>query len=172
MNYVMILVFVVLLLLLISGCLYFKGRAAREKRRDRKLRIEASIEKWPEVREFVCGLLDEYDCPEKIKYKIEVSLEELFVNIAHYAYPDRNGWVDIHAAVKNHAVTVVMRDGGIPYNPLSRKDPDITLSAEERRIGGLGVFLVKKYMDEVYYAYKNGCNQMTMKKAWQPPEGS
>ena len=61
-------------------------------------------------------------------------------------------------------VTIIFKDNGIPYNPLARKDPDITLPLEERRIGGLGIYIVKKYMDNIDYAYENGMNVVTIKK--------
>ena len=90
--------------------------------------------------------------------------EEIFVNIANYAYGKSTGFAEILAEVKNGEITIVFKDGGIRYNPLAKEDPDITLSAEDRAIGGLGIFLVKKNMDSVFYENKDGKNIFTITK--------
>ena len=102
-------------------------------------------------------------------YKIDVAAEEIFVNIAHYAYKEKlaagvSGQVWITCTYENELLTVIFRDKGVPFNPLARPDPDITLSAEDRSIGGLGIFLTKKYMDKVEYKYENDENVLTLKK--------
>ena len=91
-------------------------------------------------------------------------MEELFVNIAHYAYNPEIGEAIIGCNVDQAppSITIQFRDRGVPFNPLARKDADITLSAEERDIGGLGIFMVKDYMDEVTYAYEDGQNVLTL----------
>lgn len=129
------------------------------------LEVEADTDKLPEVLDFINGLLEKYDCPPRVKMMIELSVEELFVNIALYAYPESAGWAKIHAAVQDGVAVITLKDGGIPYNPLERLDPDVTLSSEERKIGGLGIFLVKRKMDDVAYRYEDGCNVLTIKKA-------
>ena len=110
------------------------------------------------------ALLEEHDCPIKTQLLIEVSLEELFVNIARYAYPEGKGWAEIHASVEDGVLTVTLIDGGIPYNPLAKPDPDVTLSAEEREIGGLGIYMVKKKMDEMTYEYRDSHNILKISK--------
>lgn len=104
------------------------------------------------------------DCSPRARMHLEVAFEEIFVNIAHYAYGDQVGDVEITFERSDDALTVTFSDSGTPYDPLKKPDPDTTLSAEKREIGGLGIFLVKKYMDEVSYEYRDGNNIFTMKK--------
>ena len=102
----------------------------------------------------------------KTQMQIDIAVEELFVNIAHYAYNPEVGPVTIRVEVQKEplAVTVTFIDHGVPYDPLAKEDPDITLSAEERQIGGLGIFMVKKSMDDIAYEYKDGQNILYIKK--------
>lgn len=110
--------------------------------------------------------LEKAGCPMKVVMSVTVALEEVFVNVAHYAYPETSGEVSmaIDCDSESRTMTFRMTDSGISFNPLAKPDPDITLSAEERQIGGLGIFMMKKTMDDVNYAYKDGCNILTMKK--------
>ena len=106
------------------------------------------------------------DCPEETMTSILIAAEEIYVNIAHYAYGGKPGVakVNIDVMPDNKLCRLVFRDKGIPYNPLEKEDPDISLSAEERQIGGLGVYFVKEMMDKVEYEYKDGCNVLTIEK--------
>ena len=115
------------------------------------LRISAEVEKLHDVLAFVDALLEENDCPMKARTQIDVALEELFVNIAHYAYPEGTGDAEIRVCFSDGYVEITLIDGGIPYDPLAKPDPDVTLSAEERQIGGLGIFMTKKLMDDISY---------------------
>ena len=128
------------------------------------LTVDATIENLAAVTEFVDSFLEENDCPMKTQMQIDLALEEAYVNIANYAYGNETGKAEIGISKNGDEVTIVLKDGGIPYNPLEKKDPDTTLSAEEREIGGLGVFLVKKNMDSVFYEYRDGKNIFTMTK--------
>ncbi len=134
------------------------------KKEDNMLTVDATIENLAAVTEFVDSFLEENDCPMKTQMQIDLALEEAYVNIANYAYGDETGKAEIGISKNGDEVTIVLKDGGIPYNPLEKKDPDTTLSAEEREIGGLGVFLVKKNMDSVFYEYRDGKNIFTMTK--------
>ncbi|MBR4416718.1 MAG: ATP-binding protein, partial [Victivallales bacterium] len=96
--------------------------------------------------------------------QIDVALEEVFVNIAHYAYAPETGTATVRVKKGQGRVTVTLIDSGRPYDPLKKTDPDVTLPAEDRQIGGLGIFMVKKTMDEITYQYKNGQNILTIKK--------
>ena len=126
----------------------------------------ARIEALSDVLGFVDETLESYECPMKIQTAVCVAIEEVFVNVAHYAYGDGEGemtlGIGFDAALRE--VTFRMADKGIPFDPLKKPDPDITLSAEEREIGGLGIFITKKTMDTVTYAYENGENILTMTK--------
>ena len=100
--------------------------------------------------------------------QIDVAIEEIFVNIAHYAYPSGDGEavIQIESDETNKTVSITFIDQGTPYDPLKNADPDITLAAEDRPIGGLGVFMVKKSMDDVSYEYKDNSNRLTLKKSF------
>ena len=126
----------------------------------------AKIEALSDVLGFVDRTLEEYGCPMKVQTAVCVAIEEVFVNVAHYAYGDGEGDMTLGIAFeeKSRTITFRMADGGVPFDPLKKPDPDITLSAEEREIGGLGIFITKKTMDTVTYAYENGENVLTMTK--------
>ena len=130
------------------------------------LKVAADIDKLPEVSAFVEVLLEQNDCPMKAQMQINVALEELFVNIAHYAYPDGEGEAELLADVTPEYAEITLIDSGIPYDPLAKPDPDVTLSAEDRAIGGLGIFMTKKLMDDVAYEYKDGKNILKITKRY------
>jgi anti-sigma regulatory factor (Ser/Thr protein kinase) len=115
---------------------------------------------------YVEETLESYECSMKIQMAVCVAIEEVFVNVAHYAYGDGEGEVslDIDFDEENREVTFRLTDQGVPFDPLKKPDPDITLPVEEREIGGLGIFITKKTMDTVTYAYENGENILTMMK--------
>ena len=117
-------------------------------------------------------LLDANKCPETLKMAMLVAVEEIFVNIAHYAYGGTPGEavIGLDIVPDPKCCRIVFRDKGIPYNPLEKADPDITLSAEERQIGGLGIYMVKQSMDKVEYRYEDGCNILTIEK-YLPEDG-
>ena len=126
----------------------------------------AKTEALTDVLGFVEETLESFDCPMKTQMAICVAIEEVFVNVAHYAYGDGQGDMSLGIGFdeKKRTITFRMTDKGIPFDPLQKPDPDITLSAEEREIGGLGIFITKKTMDAVTYAYENGENVLTMTK--------
>ena len=126
----------------------------------------AKTENLSDVLAFAVETLDGYQCPKRTQTAICVALEETFVNIARYAYGDGTGEVGVGIGFDEDSRTVTFRmtDKGTPFDPLQKSDPDITLSADEREIGGLGIFITKKTMDRVSYAYENGENILTMIK--------
>ncbi len=126
----------------------------------------AKTEVLSDVLGFVDEMLQNYQCPMKIQMAVCVAIEEVFVNVAHYAYGDGDGdmMLGIGFDEESRSITFRMSDRGVPFDPLKKPDPDITLSAEERDIGGLGIFITKKTMDSVEYSYENGENILTMIK--------
>lgn len=132
----------------------------------RQLRVEAQCERLDEVLAFVSAQLEEQDCPMKVVTQIEICVEEIFVNIAHYAYPQGAGWAEIHCQVDQGQALIRLEDEGIPFDPLRKADPDLSLDAQQRQIGGLGIFMVKKSMDQVAYIREEGRNKLTMVKRW------
>ena len=131
-----------------------------------ELVLDAEVENLDEVQAFVGERLEGTKCTMKAKMQIDLVVEEVFVNIAHYAYAPGKGKVSVKADVADDrsAITITFRDRGMQYDPLSREDPDITLPLEQREVGGLGVYLTKKLMDESSYEYKDGQNILTVKK--------
>lgn len=128
--------------------------------------VEADIEKLNDVIAVVESLLEENDCDIKTQMQITVAVEEIFVNIAYYAYGSKKGTATIRTDVSGDPkrFSISFLDSGTPYNPLKKEDPDVTLSAEDRQIGGLGIFMVKKSMDKVEYENKDGQNILTLYK--------
>ena len=126
----------------------------------------ATTDAWDDVVAFVEQTLESYQCPAKVQMGVCVAIEEIFVNIAHYAYGNGQGDVNFSIAFEptTRQVTFRIADKGTPFDPLKKPDPDITLSADQREIGGLGIFITKKTMDSVTYAYENGENILTMIK--------
>ena len=132
----------------------------------KEITVKAVDEELNNVIAFVTEQLEAFDCPMKVQTQIEVAVEELFVNIAHYAYSPEIGHATVRVTVSNEplSVEITFIDNGVPYDPLAKPDPDVTLSAEERKIGGLGIYMVKKSMDDIQYEYKDGRNILTIKK--------
>lgn len=140
--------------------------AGTEEKKVSELTLEAKVENLDEVLAFVDGHLEQLDCPMKAKMQIDVAVEELYVNIAHYAYNPSVGSATVRVEVLQNplAVSITFIDHGVPYDPLKKPDPDVTLSAEEREIGGLGIYMVKKSMDGIDYEYKDGQNILRIQK--------
>ena len=118
------------------------------------------------VNAFIQEKLESINCSKRAKMQMMLAVEEIFVNISSYAYHPEVGLAEVGVDIDGDPPTVTIRflDQGRPFNPLEKPDADITLSAQEREIGGLGILLVKKIMDQVDYAYENGRNILTIKK--------
>lgn len=126
----------------------------------------AAIDDIPAVTAFVEEELEKLDCSMKTVVQMNVAIDEIYSNIVKYAYGDKTGPVTVTLTTDDDpkAVYLHFEDEGIPYNPVTKEDPDVTLSAEERKIGGLGIFVVKKTMDDMKYRYENEKNILTIKK--------
>ena len=132
----------------------------------KELTVDAAIENIPAVTSFVEEQLEQVGCPMKAMMQINIAIDELFGNIAQYAYTPKTGKATVRVEVTENPMAVVITfiDNGVPYDPLAKADPNVSLPANERQIGGLGIFMVKKSMDEINYEYKNGQNILTIKK--------
>lgn len=128
--------------------------------------LTAEITNMDEVLDFINAELEANNLSMKVIMQLDIAVEELFVNIAHYAYNPEVGEATISVDVQEDPRCVEIRfvDRGKPYDPLSREDPDITLDVDDRQIGGLGIYMVKKTMDEIHYAYEDGQNILTIRK--------
>lgn len=132
----------------------------------KELTLAATLENIEAVTDFVNEKLELLDCPMKAQMQIDIAIDEIFSNIARYAYAPGSGDATVRVETESNppAVMITFIDAGIPYNPLTKEDPDTTLSAEERGIGGLGIYMVKKSMDAMEYAFEDGCNKLSIKK--------
>lgn len=132
----------------------------------KEVTVAAAIENISSVTGFVDDFLDSQECSRKAKMQINIAIDEIFSNISYYAYQNETGQVTMKVEMQENpkAVCITFIDCGIPYNPLEKEDPDITLSIEEREIGGLGIYMVKKNMDEMEYEYSEGKNILVLKK--------
>lgn len=133
----------------------------------KEITVDATIDNVQTITDFVDERLEEMNCPVKAQMQINIVIDELCSNVARYAYSDKTGkvTVSVDTVDKPMKVWLTFIDEGVPYNPLAKEDPDITLSAEERKIGGLGIYMVKKMMDDFRYEYKDGKNIVTVCKA-------
>ncbi len=132
----------------------------------KEITLKAVIESIPQATSFVDEQLEAIECPMKAQMQLDVAIDELFCNIASYAYGAGEGKATIRFDYDPAARRVILSfiDEGVPFNPLESDEPDVSLSAEERAIGGLGIFLVKKTMDSIKYRYENGQNILTIEK--------
>lgn len=131
-----------------------------------KTSVPAVLENYEKAWGSVSSYLRENGCPSKVESELGVVFDEIFSNIVRYAYPEREGDIVISCAVGGlrQFATLTFEDAGIPFNPLNKPDPDTTLAPEDREIGNLGIFLVKKIADDVFYEYKDGRNVLTVRK--------
>lgn len=132
----------------------------------KELIVAAEIDQLDTVLDFINTKLEEMNCSIKLQSLIAIAVEEIFVNIAHYAYTPKIGQAIVRYDIKTEplGITIQFIDNGAAYNPLEKASPDTTLSIDERAIGGLGILMVKKSMDAVHYAYINGQNVLTIQK--------
>lgn len=128
--------------------------------------FEATVDLLPVVSAFIEEELEKLSCPMKVILKMAIAIEEVYVNIAHYGYDEKGGEVIVGVGFlpEDGTVAITFIDQGIPFNPLEKDDPDVTLPAEERGIGGLGIFMVKQISDDVFYENKDGENILTIIK--------
>lgn len=125
--------------------------------------FKAADESMQDVFDFIHGQFQK-DSPAELLNKVDLAVEEIFINIAHYAYTPENGNVEISCELENNLLTVIFCDTGKKFNPLAQDEPDTSLSLEERKIGGLGIFLTKQFMDSVSYEYIKNQNRLTIQK--------
>ena len=127
---------------------------------------EATLDRLTDVMSFIDGILECLDCPMRAQMQIDVAVEEIYVNIASYAYTPGTGPACLQVELREDPRTLLITfiDSGVPYDPLAKPDPDISLPASERQIGGLGIFMVKKTMDDMIYEYRDGQNVLTLVK--------
>ena len=131
-----------------------------------ELVIEAVVENLDTVNLFVHKFIERFEVSKRTLMQLDLIVEEIFVNIASYAYVPNTGSVKILVEAKEEPITVSLTfiDSGVPYNPLEKYDPDVNLSADDRQIGGLGIFLTKKLVNDISYQYLDGQNILKIEK--------
>ena len=131
-----------------------------------ELTVEAAVQNLQMVQDYIDEKLDAAGCPLETKMLVDTAAEEIFGNIAYYAYAPGKGDVSVRAVVSDDpkAIRITFTDHGKPYNPLDKPDPDVTLPREKRGIGGLGIFMTKQMMDEMSYQYEDEKNIITLIK--------
>lgn len=130
----------------------------------REIIVDAVISNIETVTEFVNESLNEYGFPEKLQMKIDIAIDELFSNIAKYSYGNNGGKVTVRVEADNEKASVTFIDEGIEYNPLNQPEPDLALTADDDTIGGLGIYITKKIMDDIQYQYNDGKNILIIYK--------
>lgn len=127
-----------------------------------EITVDAVIKNVDVVTDFVNEILERHNCPIKVQVQVDIAIDELFGIIARYAYKDKVGQATVKVELKENPkeISIIFVDSGIPYNPLEKEDQDVTLW----KVGGLGIYMVKKSMDEISYTYCNGQNQLVIKK--------
>ncbi len=133
-----------------------------------ELKIEAKKENFEKVLAFVDEALEKAGVPYEVQLSVEMAIEEIYLNIVYYAYAQKDGDAIILTDIneKDRILTLTFIDEGPEYNPLLKEDPDTTMDIMDRPIGGLGILMVKKMMDDVAYCRENGENHLTIKKGW------
>ena len=134
----------------------------------KQIKVKAKVENLRTVQDFIDYELEAAGCGLKEQLQIDIAVEEIFVNICSYAYAqtdnDGEAVINIETSGPPPVCEITFEDWGTPYDPLARRDPDITLPAVKRSIGGLGIFMVKKSMDDISYEYRDGKNRLTIRK--------
>ena len=143
-----------------------QDRRKMEENPVKQITLPATVDSIPAVTAFIDAELEEIGCPMPVQFKIDIALDEIFGNIAHYAYAPGTGeaTVEFEFDEETRTVFITLTDAGRPYNPTESADPDVSLSAEERKVGGLRIYLVKKTMDGIRYRYENQHNVLTLIK--------
>ena len=136
------------------------------------LSVSAEIKNLDQVTDFVLQRPEIAACSKQIRLQLRLAIEEIFVNIASYAYDSEIGPAEVRCEVLPDPLRVVIQflDGGKPFDPLAKEDADTSEEALFAREGGLGILLVKETMDGVTYTYENGKNILTIEKKLTEPE--
>ena len=131
---------------------------------EKELTVEARDEQLAAVQNFVQELLDSAGVSVKEQMQISIAVEEIFVNISHYAYTPDVGYATIRVRITENPAELALTflDRGVPYDPTKAQSPDLSLPASEREVGGLGIFMTKQLVDKICYEYRDGQNVLTL----------
>lgn len=131
--------------------------------------VEATADNITKVTAFANACMEQWGCPEIFQAQMDIAIDEVFGNIVRYAYPLQTGSAAVQVEVEGEPLTVIITfmDQGVPFDPLARETPDLSLGAEERPLGGLGIYMVKQSMDGIFYEYREGKNILQIRKSFQ-----
>ena len=131
-----------------------------------EITLAATLDNLDKVLAFIDGQMELAGCPARLMTQVDMAVEEIFVNIARYAYHPEEGEASVRCEAGGEPFRIIVgfADSGHPFNPLEHEDPDVTVNAEQRQIGGLGIYMAKKLMDEIEYEYRDGKNILTLRK--------
>lgn len=124
----------------------------------------AELAKLGMVTDFVNRIMEGCGYSDRFQMQIDIAVEEIYTNICCYAYPGGAGNIAVEVVAESEKLELTFTDSGFAYDPLEKEAPDITLSAEKRQIGGLGIYMVRQIMDEVSYSRIDGKNVLCMVK--------
>ncbi|MBN2068407.1 MAG: ATP-binding protein [Opitutales bacterium] len=128
-------------------------------------KIENKIEVLADFAEAFQREVEPWNLPPALQMNLDLVLEEVLSNIIHYGFSDQQlHWIEIHAVYENGTVMLRISDDGVPFDPTEKAAPDLTQSIEDRPVGGLGIFLVRKLMDQVTYLRENDHNILILEK--------
>jgi anti-sigma regulatory factor (Ser/Thr protein kinase) len=135
-----------------------------------ELTVDATIESINKITTYVDNQLSAWHCPVKVQMQFDIAIDEIVSNISRYAYSPQTGKVTVRVEMAQEplSVTLSFMDNGAPFDPLKMADPDVTQPADEREIGGLGIYMVKRSMDSIAYKYKDGTNILSIRKEIEP----
>ena len=131
----------------------------------KELSVSATLNNLSVVQNFIRANLSD-SCSQKFLWQLELIVEEIFVNIAQYAYASKVGFVRLSVHVDDDAVTLTFIDSGVEYNPLSQPEPDVNLPLDARAPGGLGIFLTKKLVDDISWQRIGNQNYLRVTKKY------
>jgi anti-sigma regulatory factor (Ser/Thr protein kinase) len=132
---------------------------------ERSIILANEISEISRLNEFIDALGEEFSLAPDIVFNLNLVLEEAVVNIINYAYPkEEHQYIYLSAKMNDGSIVLILTDTGKEFDPTAAPEADITLSADERQIGGLGIFLIRQIMNEVRYERIDGKNVLTLEK--------
>jgi serine/threonine-protein kinase RsbW len=129
-----------------------------------ELQVEAKVEQLARIREFIADAMRAFGLDDRKSFEVQLAVDEACANIMHYAYSEAGGVIELSCERRNDAVRVIIKDQGKPFDPTAVPPPDLDADVEDRAVGGLGIYFMRRMMDEVSYKFRNGENVLTMVK--------
>lgn len=126
---------------------------------------DAELENLAQISDFITHAMAQFGLNEKTVYQIQIAVDEACTNIINYAYPQKKGKINIRCLKKDNQIYIVIKDWGKPWDPQSVEEPLLNADLDKRKIGGMGIYFIRTFMDEVIYQQENGKNTLTLIKS-------